>query len=75
MFVAAPLRFLNVFLGDDGPGRPVKTRAVDQPRLKSLQLLAGNDVIVNVDNHRNFLLAQVTSYLAEKPTRQQVELE
>jgi hypothetical protein len=65
MLVAAPLRLLNVLLGDDGPPGPVKPRAVDQPRLKSLQLLAGNDVVVNVDHHWNFLLAQVTSYLAE----------
>jgi hypothetical protein len=33
----------------------MKPSAVDQAGLKSLQLLAGDDVIVNVNNHDDFL--------------------
>jgi hypothetical protein len=34
----------------------VKPRAVDQAGLEGLQLLAGDDVIVNIDNHGTILL-------------------
>jgi hypothetical protein len=33
--------------------------------LKCLQLLAGNDVIVNIDNHKKSFLAKLLSYLSE----------
>jgi hypothetical protein len=49
--VAMPLGFLNMFFRYHGTARPMKPRAVDQAGLKSLQLLACNDMIMNVDNH------------------------
>jgi hypothetical protein len=33
----------------------MKTRAVDQVRLEGLKLLARNDVVMNIDNHRSVL--------------------
>jgi hypothetical protein len=59
MFVAMPLRFLNMFFADHRAARPMKPRAVDQARLKGLQLLAGNNVIVNIDNHDEILSALI----------------
>jgi hypothetical protein len=55
MSVAMPFGLLNMFLGDHGAAGPMKPSAVDQAGLKSLQLLAGDDVIVNVNNHDDFL--------------------
>ena len=48
MFVAAPPGFLDMLLGDHGSAGPMKPRAIDQPGLKSLQLLAGNDCMVSL---------------------------
>jgi hypothetical protein len=55
VFVSVPLRFLDMFFRHHGAARPMKTRAVDQAGLKSLKLLAGNDMIVNIDNHDKIL--------------------
>src|SRR5688572_31545755 len=51
MLVAVPLGFLNMLFRYHGAARTMKSRAVDQTGLKGLELLAGNDMIVNVDNH------------------------
>src|SRR5687767_600298 len=51
MPVAVPLGFLNMLFRYHGAARTMKSRAVDQTGLKGLELLAGNDMIVNVDNH------------------------
>jgi hypothetical protein len=56
MAVAMPLSCLNIFLGNNHTARLVKPRAVDQAGLEGLQLLAGDDVIVNIDNHGTILL-------------------
>jgi hypothetical protein len=47
-----PLRVLNVLLGDDHTARTMKPRTIDQTRLKGLELLSRDNVIVNVDNHK-----------------------
>src|ERR1043165_2010364 len=55
MLVTAPLRFLNMFLGHYHAGRTMKPGAVDQTGLIGLELLTGDDVIVNIDNHDEIL--------------------
>ena len=55
MLVATPLRPLNIFLGHDGAARTMEPRAIDQTRLERLELLAGDDMVVNIDNHGSVL--------------------
>jgi hypothetical protein len=55
-----PFRVLDVFLRDHRAARTVKSGAVDQTGLKSLQLLAGDNMVVNVDNHGFIPSSQVT---------------
>jgi hypothetical protein len=33
----------------------METRAIDQTRLERLELLAGDDMVVNIDNHNEIL--------------------
>src|SRR6185295_6014053 len=65
MAVTMPFRFLNMFFRDDHTARPVETRAVDQAGLKRLQLLAGDNVIMNIDNHETILLNNWSLYLTD----------
>jgi len=58
MLVTMPLRFLNMFFGNDDAARAMKPRAVDQSGLKGLELLAGDDMIVNVDDQEDILSAR-----------------
>src|SRR5262245_34264678 len=51
MFVATPLRALNVFFCYNRAARPMEAGAVDQTRLKSLKLLTCDNMIVNINNH------------------------
>jgi hypothetical protein len=55
MFVATPLRSLDMLLRYNGAGRAMETRAIDQTRLERLELLAGDDMVVNIDNHNEIL--------------------
>jgi hypothetical protein len=43
----------------------MKPRAIDQTRLKGLKLLTGNYMIVNIDDHEEFLSVMIGSYLSE----------
>jgi hypothetical protein len=56
-----PLGFLNMLFRDHRAAWSMKPRAVDQTGLKSLQLLAGDNMIVNVDNHNKILSAMFGS--------------
>lgn len=66
-----PFRFLNMFFRNDSSARAMKPGTVDQAGLESLQLLAGDNVIVNVDNHDDILSNKVASYLSESCDRRQ----
>jgi hypothetical protein len=55
MLVATPLRPLDMFLRYNGAGRAMEPRAIDQTRLERLELLAGDDMVVNIDNHDRIL--------------------
>ena len=55
MFVATPLGSLNMFLRHNGAARAMEPSAIDQPRLERLELLARDDMIVNIDNHDRIL--------------------
>jgi hypothetical protein len=46
---------LNVFLGDDSATGTMKPGAIDQTGLKVLELLARNDMVMNVDDHDRLL--------------------
>jgi hypothetical protein len=50
MLVATPLRPLDMFLRYNAAGRAMETRAIDQTRLERLELLAGDDMVVKIDN-------------------------
>src|SRR5688500_12075888 len=65
MPVAVPLGFLNMLFRYHGAARTMKSRAVDQTGLKGLELLAGNDMIVYVDNHDAILSMRLGYYLSE----------
>jgi hypothetical protein len=58
MFVASPTRLLDVFLVYDDTGWSMKTGTIDQSGLKGLKLLAGDNVIVNIDDHDASFLFQ-----------------
>jgi hypothetical protein len=75
MAVTMPFRFLNVFLGNDHSAWPVKARAVDQTSLKCLQLLTGNNMIVDIDDHETILLSKWSLYLTDKRGKEQAGLE
>jgi hypothetical protein len=70
-----PLSLSNIFLANDHAARFVKPRAIDQAGLKRLQLLAGNDVIMDVDDHETILLRKFSLYLAENRAPEQAGLE
>jgi hypothetical protein len=55
MFVAPPPRSLDVFLGHNPAAGAMKPGAINQTRLESLQLLARNNMVVNIDNHVSIL--------------------
>src|SRR5262245_5390407 len=65
MFVATPLRSLDMFLRHNGAGGAMETRAVDQTRLKSLKLLTRDDVIVNINNHVQSFRCRLASSLSD----------
>src|SRR5262249_16480509 len=65
MFVATPLRSLDMFFRHNGAGRAMETRAVDQTRLKSLKLLTRDDVIVNINNHVQSFPCRLASSLSD----------
>jgi hypothetical protein len=58
MAMTVPFCFLNMLFGDHGPARAMKSGAVDQAGLEGLQLLPGNNMIVNVNNHDAILSLQ-----------------
>jgi hypothetical protein len=66
VFVAVPFRLLNMLFSDHRAARAMKTGAVDQTGLKSLQLLAGDNVIVNVDNHDRSFLRRLAFSIRER---------
>jgi len=51
MPMAMPFRFLNMLFCHYGSAWAMKSCAVNQSGLKCLQLLTGDDVVVNIDNH------------------------
>jgi hypothetical protein len=55
MLVATPLRPLDMLLRYNGAGRAMESRAIDQTRLERLELLARDDMVVNIDNHDRIL--------------------
>ena len=55
MFVATPLRSLDMFLRHNGAARAMEASAIDQTRLERLELLARDDMVVNIDNHDRIL--------------------
>jgi hypothetical protein len=44
-----------MFLRHNGAARAMETRAIDQTRLERLELLARDDMVVNIDNHNEIL--------------------
>jgi hypothetical protein len=66
MPVAMPFGFLNMSFRDHGSARTMEAGAIDQTGLKSLQLLAGNDMIVNVNDHDAVLSARI-GYTYQSP--------
>jgi hypothetical protein len=46
---------LNMLLRDHNATGAMESGAVDQTGLKVLQLLAGNDMVMNVDDHNDVL--------------------
>jgi hypothetical protein len=55
MLVATPLRSLNIFLRHDSAARAMEPRAIDQTCLERLELFAGDDMVVSIDNHGSVL--------------------
>jgi hypothetical protein len=60
-----------MFFRYDRAPRTMKAGAIDQPGLERLELLAGNDMIVNIDNHDEILSIRNGSYLSESDDAQQ----
>jgi hypothetical protein len=58
--MAMPFRFLNMLFCHYGSAWAMKSCAVDQSGLKCLQLLTGDDVVVNIDNHDAILSTELT---------------
>ncbi len=50
--MAVPLRLLNILFVYHDTARPMESRAIDQTRLKSLELFSGNDMIMDINDHR-----------------------
>lgn len=73
MPVAMPFRFLDVFFRHHGAARTMEAGAIDQTSLKSLQLLAGNDMIVNVNDHEVILPCKLIPYYQTPATRGKTE--
>src|SRR4029077_11380458 len=63
MLVTAPFGVLDMLFSDDGAAWTVKPGAINQPGLKGLELLAGDDVIVNINDHDRILSLYAASKL------------
>ncbi len=61
--MASPPGLFNMIFGHHRASRAMESGAVDQTGLKCLQLLPGNDVIMNVDDHGAMLSAETASEL------------
>src|SRR4029450_5405311 len=72
MLGATPLRPLDMLLRYNGAGRAMESRAIDQTRLERLELLARDDMGVNIENHNEILSMCLASYYQRsiRPSKQ-----